>query len=129
MAEGPTDMPKHCPRGFSQHLAVIDEDCEINYCTKSNFMTSQGLPTIKRPPFHKKPTHNEAIMFPLMIENNDTNKVYIRFEKHRGKWVELTPRLVHFTLQQHTALARKRRSQPRPRDSLCGAARGREPWV
>jgi hypothetical protein len=98
MGNGASAMPKHCPLGFSQHLAVIDEDCEINYCTKTNFMTPQGLPPIKRPPFHKKPSRNNAIMFPLMIENNDTNKVYIRHEKDKSNWMELTPRWVEIWL-------------------------------
>jgi hypothetical protein len=98
MGNGASAMPKHCPLGFSQHLAVIDEDCEINYCTKTNFMTPQGLPPIKRPPFHKKPSRNNAIMFPLMIENNDTNKVYIRHEKDSSNWMELTPRWVEIWL-------------------------------
>ena len=85
-------MPKRCPHGFTQHLVVIDEDCEINYCTKANFLTAKGLPTIKRPPFHSKPKFNTNIMIPLIIENNDTNKVYIRLEEKGERWIELTPK-------------------------------------
>ena len=41
--------PKTCPSGYSEHLATIDEGCEVNYCTKtkSPVLSSQ----IKSPPF------------------------------------------------------------------------------
>lgn len=90
MGSGPSAMPKHCPHGYSQHLAVIDEDCEITYCTKTNSLSSQGLPTIRRPPFHQKPTRNKAITFPLLIENNNTAKMYMRNEGVNNMWTELT---------------------------------------
>ncbi|XP_067671999.1 macrophage-expressed gene 1 protein-like [Haliotis asinina] len=47
--------PKHCPKGYSQHLAYVDEGCEINYCLKASSLLKVGLPKIRRPPFQSAP--------------------------------------------------------------------------
>ena len=53
----PSSWPKfHCPSGFSQHLAMVDETCDINYCLKSGILTEYGATAIKRPPFMQTPT-------------------------------------------------------------------------
>lgn len=75
---GPAAWPKRCPTGYSQHLAAIDEDCEINFCAKANSLSSQGLPTIKRPPFHPFPKMNYNITIPLVIVNDDTGRVWLK---------------------------------------------------
>ena len=53
----PSKWPKfHCPSGYSQHLAMVDEDCDINYCIKSGILTEYGSTAVKRPPFVQLPT-------------------------------------------------------------------------
>ena len=32
----PLQRPHKCPAGYSQHLAGVDQGCEINYCAKAN---------------------------------------------------------------------------------------------
>ncbi len=48
---GPTSWPHGCPKGYSQHLALVDNGCEINYCIKSGALTAPKLPPVNRPPF------------------------------------------------------------------------------
>lgn len=43
--------PKTCPDGYSQHLATIDDDCEIHYCIKTDSFGKHGLTAVTRPPF------------------------------------------------------------------------------
>lgn len=43
----------HCPPGFSQHLATIDDGCQILYCVKSGAFTEGQLEPIHLPPFIK----------------------------------------------------------------------------
>ncbi|XP_033638875.1 macrophage-expressed gene 1 protein-like [Asterias rubens] len=48
---GPTSWPHGCPKGYSQHLALVDNGCEIDYCIKSGALTAPRLPPVNRPPF------------------------------------------------------------------------------
>ncbi|ESO91385.1 hypothetical protein LOTGIDRAFT_72260, partial [Lottia gigantea] len=43
--------PKACPKGYSQHLAIISQECSIYYCIISGALNSQGLLPVRRPPF------------------------------------------------------------------------------
>ena len=54
----PITWPRRCPTGYSQHLAVIEQSCEINYCTKTGSFDEKGLPPVKLPPFRKYPKPN-----------------------------------------------------------------------
>ena len=92
-AAGPSSWPKRCPTGYSQHLAVIDENCEINYCVKANSLSVQGLPTVKRPPFRSPPKMNHNITIPLSIVNDDTGKVWFK-EPNSLTWIQATKRWV-----------------------------------
>ncbi|KAK3594371.1 hypothetical protein CHS0354_032880 [Potamilus streckersoni] len=62
---GAASWPHECPKGYSQHLAVVDNGCEINYCVKIGALSGMGLPKIQRPPFIPSPqevTRNEPVM-------------------------------------------------------------------
>ena len=83
-----SNWPKQCPTGFSQHLAVIDEDCEINYCVKSNALSGEGMAPVRRPPFRQRPKISKNITVPLTIINDDTGKVWIK--EPNLKWIEAT---------------------------------------
>ncbi|XP_031573631.1 macrophage-expressed gene 1 protein-like isoform X2 [Actinia tenebrosa] len=86
---GSSSWPKRCPTGYSQHLAIIDEDCEINYCVKANSLSAQGLPTIRRPPFRPLPKMNHNITIPLAIVNDDTGKVWFK-DPNSLSWILAT---------------------------------------
>ena len=51
----PLSWSHECPSGFSQHLATVEDGCEVNYCIKTGALSFLGLPKIKRPPFMKLP--------------------------------------------------------------------------
>lgn len=55
LEQGSASWPRECPPGFSQHLAVVDNGCEINYCIKTGSLSPKGLPKVKRPPFMPLP--------------------------------------------------------------------------
>ena len=47
--------PRSCPEGFSQHLALVDDDCEINYCIRSGSLSNILQTPIQRPPYMNLP--------------------------------------------------------------------------
>ena len=87
-----SSLSKGCPPGSAQHLALIDNDCEINYCVKANIFSGQLLAPVHRPPFRHSPKMNYNITVPLTIINDDTAKVWMKGSNH--KWIEATDGLV-----------------------------------
>jgi len=77
-AQGPKKWPKSCPHGFSQHLAGIENNCEVMYCVKAKAFSVQGLPPIRRPPFTSAPGISRNTTIPLVIVNNDRGTVYFQ---------------------------------------------------
>ncbi|XP_050398055.1 macrophage-expressed gene 1 protein [Patella vulgata] len=71
---GASGWPKGCPKGFSAHLGIIDQECAIHYCIVSGALSPKGLPPIRRPPFS-----NRAVIIPA-IETD-----YI-FNINNGTW-------------------------------------------
>ena len=49
---------KSCPKGFSNHLATIDNDCEIKYCIRAGLVSELKFPTVHLPPFFEIPAEN-----------------------------------------------------------------------
>ncbi|XP_053395379.1 macrophage-expressed gene 1 protein-like [Mercenaria mercenaria] len=49
------EYPRRCPEGYSQHLAVVYEGCEIDFCIEAGSLSAKTLPKIKRPPYIPKP--------------------------------------------------------------------------
>ena len=52
----PSSWPHRCPTGYTQHLASMEQSCEINYCVKAGSLNEKGLPPIKLPPYRKYPS-------------------------------------------------------------------------
>lgn len=50
--------PCHCPDGYSQHLATVDNECEINYCIKTGSFRDGKLNPVKKLPLSPKPGNN-----------------------------------------------------------------------
>ncbi|XP_067889361.1 macrophage expressed 1, tandem duplicate 1 [Heterodontus francisci] len=55
MQKEPRPYPKKCPKGYSQHQAVISDGCQILYCVKSGVFDGLNLPRINLPPFSQLP--------------------------------------------------------------------------
>ena len=49
--DGQSTWPHECPLDFSQHLATVDNGCQVNYCIRTGALTPRALPKIKSPPF------------------------------------------------------------------------------
>ena len=54
----PRTWPHRCPTGYTQHLASIEQSCEINYCVKAGTLGEKGAPPVKLPPYRKYPHLN-----------------------------------------------------------------------
>ena len=52
------NWPHRCPKGYSQHLASIEQSCDISYCVKSGSLGEKGLPPVQRLPFRRQPQPN-----------------------------------------------------------------------
>lgn len=88
---GPPGWPKSCPTGYAQHLAAIEQDCEINFCVKSNAFDSQGLPIIRRPPYLSAPKIlNYSV--PLLLINQDTGQIWFKRSGNAPQWLLATKR-------------------------------------
>ena len=79
----PSTWPHRCPTGYAQHLASMEQSCEINYCVKAGSFDEKGLPPVKLPPYRKYPNLNPntynvmAILSAqgnLWLKDNKTNK-------------------------------------------------------
>ncbi|XP_062432171.1 macrophage-expressed gene 1 protein [Rhea pennata] len=46
---------KGCPAGFSQHLALISDSCQVAYCARAGAITGGALPPAHLPPFTRPP--------------------------------------------------------------------------
>jgi hypothetical protein len=60
-----------CQAGFSQHLATIVNDCEINYCARLKPSGITYIP-IRSPPFSKKPSDENTTSFHVVSEDGQS---------------------------------------------------------
>uniref|UniRef100_A0A2C9LA99 MACPF domain-containing protein n=1 Tax=Biomphalaria glabrata TaxID=6526 RepID=A0A2C9LA99_BIOGL len=67
--------PKSCPRGYSQHLATIEEGCSIYYCIQATEGSNPTLPSIKLPPFSPEPDSADEELYILQDDKNDVKIV------------------------------------------------------
>jgi len=51
----PQDWPMRCPMGFTQHLALTDNNCRVNYCVKAGTLLRAMDLDIVLPPFEPLP--------------------------------------------------------------------------
>jgi len=79
----PNMWPHRCPTGYTQHLASMEQSCEINYCVKAGTLDEKGLPPIRLPPYREYPNINPdtynvlSIMSPtgeMWKKDNATNE-------------------------------------------------------
>ncbi|NXM70010.1 MPEG1 protein, partial [Serilophus lunatus] len=63
---------KGCPPGFSQHLALISDSCQVEFCTQAGLFTRDSLPPARLPPFTRPPPILPAVNTVLVREGNST---------------------------------------------------------
>ncbi|NXE06478.1 MPEG1 protein, partial [Lophotis ruficrista] len=74
--------PKSCPPGFSQHLALISDSCQVDYCVQAGIFTGGSLPPARLPPFTRPPTNLPAIDT-VLVSSGDGDSAWVRDEQSR----------------------------------------------
>ncbi|KAK2506742.1 hypothetical protein MC885_015487 [Smutsia gigantea] len=69
---------KKCPGGFSQHLALISDGCQVSYCVKSGLFTGGSLPPARLPPYTRPPLMSQAATNTVMVTNTETARSWIK---------------------------------------------------
>uniref|UniRef100_A0A8C7WX02 Macrophage-expressed gene 1 protein n=1 Tax=Oryzias sinensis TaxID=183150 RepID=A0A8C7WX02_9TELE len=64
---------RRCPLGHSQHLATINDGCEILYCVQSGLFTGGELLPIHLPPFTKAPLVSMQATNTVMVMTEGDN--------------------------------------------------------
>lgn len=62
---------KKCPGGFSQHLAIISDGCEVSYCVKAGIFTGGSLLPIRLPPYTQPPLMSQFATNTVLVTSND----------------------------------------------------------
>ncbi|NXF10142.1 MPEG1 protein, partial [Smithornis capensis] len=63
---------KGCPPGFSQHLALISDSCQVEFCVKAGLFTGGSLPPARLPPFTRPPANLPAVTTVLVRDGDST---------------------------------------------------------
>lgn len=87
---------KRCPSGFSQHLALISDSCQVNYCVQAGIFTGGSLPPARLPPFTRPPASLPATDT-VLVSSGDGEGAWVRDGQSR-LWRPAQPAEI-----QHTA--------------------------
>ncbi|NXO52517.1 MPEG1 protein, partial [Aramus guarauna] len=68
---------KSCPPGFSQHLALISDSCQVEFCVQAGTFTGGSLPPARLPPFTRPPTNLPAIDT-VLVSSGDGDSTWVR---------------------------------------------------
>ncbi|XP_005408116.1 PREDICTED: macrophage-expressed gene 1 protein [Chinchilla lanigera] len=79
------DLPKKCPGGFSQHLALISDGCQVSYCVKAGAFTGWSLPPARLPPFTRPPLMSQAATNTVIVTNSESSSSWIR-DSRTHRW-------------------------------------------
>ncbi|XP_059873415.1 macrophage-expressed gene 1 protein [Delphinus delphis] len=69
---------KKCPGGFSQHLALISDGCQVSYCVKAGLFTGGSLPPVRLPPYTQPPLMSQAATNTVLVTNLETASSWIK---------------------------------------------------
>lgn len=68
---------KRCPTGFSQHLALISDSCQVDYCVQAGIFTGGTLPPARLPPFTRPPANLPAVDT-VLVSSGDGESAWVR---------------------------------------------------
>lgn len=74
-------FPKKCPGGFSQHLALISDGCQVSYCVKAGLFAGLSLPPARLPPYTQPPLMSQAATNTVLVTNPETANSWIKDSK------------------------------------------------
>ncbi|CAL8077289.1 unnamed protein product [Calicophoron daubneyi] len=78
-----TIWPKRCPKGYTAHLAAMEDTCQVNFCVPANFMKGERKRYLKRPPFVTPP-----IFYGLYSNDGGQMKTRLSIDGADGKRLE-----------------------------------------
>lgn len=76
---------KKCPGGFSQHLAVISDGCQVSYCVKAGVFTGGSLLPVRLPPYTKPPLMSQAATNTVIVTSSETARSWIK-DPQTNQW-------------------------------------------
>ena len=76
---------KSCPKGFSNHLATIDNNCEIEYCVQTGLLSDLKFPTVHLPPFFETPAESIEEPANYIISHDSESWMQLVDPKMKGK--------------------------------------------
>ncbi|XP_077177157.1 macrophage-expressed gene 1 protein [Paroedura picta] len=89
--------PKRCPAGFSQHLAVISDGCQVEYCVKAGLFTEGPLPQARLPPFTRKPTVSLMATDTVLVVNGNDDQTWVKDPQSKlwktGSPIDMHPKI------------------------------------
>ncbi|XP_036620723.1 macrophage-expressed gene 1 protein [Trichosurus vulpecula] len=88
---------KKCPPGFSQHLALISDGCQVSYCVKAGLFTGGSLPPARLPPFSRPPLMSQAATNTVMVISSESEKSWIK-DSSTNLWKLADPSEVRRTI-------------------------------
>lgn len=89
--------PKRCPNGFSQHLAVIIDGCQVEYCVQAGLFTNGALPQARLPPFIQKPTISLIATDTVVVMSSNGSQTWVK-DSQTQMWKIGSPGDVHHTM-------------------------------
>ncbi|CAM9496627.1 unnamed protein product [Bubo scandiacus] len=88
---------KSCPPGFSQHLALISDSCQVQYCVRAGVFTGGSLPPARLPPFTQPPTNLPAIDT-VLVSSGDGDSAWVR-DGQSHMWRLAQPEEIQYTAE------------------------------
>ncbi|XP_021516913.1 macrophage-expressed gene 1 protein [Meriones unguiculatus] len=76
---------KKCPGGFSQHLAVISDGCQVSYCVKAGIFTGGSLLPVRLPPYTKPPLISQVATNTVIVTSSETARSWIK-DPQNNQW-------------------------------------------
>ncbi|XP_074852172.1 macrophage-expressed gene 1 protein [Carettochelys insculpta] len=70
--------PKRCPVGFSQHLALISDSCQVEYCVQSGIFSGGALPQARLPPYTRPPALPSAATDTILVTSADGARSWVK---------------------------------------------------
>ncbi|XP_055470061.1 macrophage-expressed gene 1 protein [Psammomys obesus] len=85
---------KKCPGGFSQHLAVISDGCQVSYCVKAGIFTGGSLLPVRLPPYTKPPLISQVATNTVIVTSSETARSWIK-DPQTNQWKLGDPAELH----------------------------------
>uniref|UniRef100_A0A8D0LBG1 Macrophage-expressed gene 1 protein n=1 Tax=Sphenodon punctatus TaxID=8508 RepID=A0A8D0LBG1_SPHPU len=91
--------PKRCPPGFSQHLALISDGCQVQYCVQAGLFTGGALPPARLPPFTHPPAMSLIATDTILITSSNGERSWVK-DSETQLWKLGSPDEVSHTMKE-----------------------------